>query len=391
MAFSFSARSSGNSDIEAALDEVLADATSLPGKPDVAFVFLSPHFFPSATHVIGEISERTGARHVLGCGGGGIIADRREMEDCPALSLLLARLPGAKICPFHVDDDDIGDGQATERFVEKIGVDPADDAGFVVLPDPFSVEIVRLIEQFNHAYPGAVLCGGLASGAQMPGGNVLLLDGAVHTSGVVGLSFAGSVRLRAVVSQGCRPVGRRFIVTRAEQNVIHELSGKPAIDGVRDVLQGLQGKDRQLAEHALFVGRVMREQKTEFHRGDFLIRNLMGIDRRTGAIAVGDHVRRGMTVQFQVRDGETAGEDLHENLQHYKVAQAGQPRGALLFSCLGRGEGMYGEPNRDVRSVDEVLGEVPKAGFFCNGEIGPIDGSNYVHGFTLSSCFFEER
>jgi small ligand-binding sensory domain FIST len=381
MALAFTGRSSDRSDIDAALDEVMSPE-GLDGKPDVAFVFLSTHFFPSAARIAGDVAERTGARHVLGCGGGGIIGSRRELESCPALSVLFARLPGSKIRPFRLEDED---EITSEAFVERVGAAPSESPGFVVLPDPYSVDVVRLIDRFNTAYPGAVLCGGLASGAETPGGNVLLLDGAVYTSGAVGLSFAGSVRLRAVVSQGCRPVGRRFVVTRAENNVIHELSGKPAIEGVREVWNGLEGKDRELAKEMLFVGRVTSEQKAEFHRGDFLIRNLMGIDKRSGAIAVGDHVRRGMTVQFQVRDGETALEDLHENLERYKVAEKGSPRGALLFSCLGRGAGMYGTPNRDVLSVDEVLGEMPKAGFFCNGEIGPIGDSNFVHGFTLSS------
>lgn len=385
MALVFDARKTQDPELADALDELLDPKPPLDGDPDVAFLFVSPHFFGDAEKIGAEVRTRTRARRFLGCGGGSIIADDEELEDRPAMSLLLAWLPGAVVDPLRIEPD------AAKDWASRIPAAASAEPGLVLLPDPFSVNVIPLIDEFNRAFPGATVCGGLASGGPEPGTNLLFLEDQVYHGGTVGLALSGSVRLRAVVSQGCRPVGRRFIVTRAEDQIVQELSGKPALERLQEVVTSLKGKDRQLAKDALFVGRAMSEQKTDFHRGDFLIRNLMGIDPRSGAVAVGDQVRRGITVQFHVRDAETALEDLHATLTRYKTEQRGAPRGALLFSCLGRGAGMYGEAHRDVGSVAEVLGHVPKAGFFCSGEIGPIAGTNFVHGFTLSSCFFEER
>jgi small ligand-binding sensory domain FIST len=391
MPLRFHARSSKSRDLDAALDEVLGPPLPFEGPPDVAFLFVSNHFFAEAARILDELRRRTGARHVAGCGGGGIITDAEEVEQRSAVSVLFASMPGAAIDAFTVDGTRLGDGDAVGPWVEGVAARAGENAGFVLLPDPFTIDVIRLIAEFNLAFPGAVVCGGLASGGPSPGTNVLFAGDRVLHAGAVGLAFGGSVRLRSVVSQGCRPVGRRFVVTRCQENIIHELSGKPALEGIREVMGSLEGKDRDLARRALFVGRATTENKADFHRGDFLIRNLMGIDPRSGSIAVGDQVRRGTTVQFHVRDGETAEEDLRESLGRFKGESDTRPSGALLFSCLGRGEGMYGAPHRDVSAIGAFLGEVPKAGFFCSGEIGPIGGSNFVHGFTLSSCFFEER
>ncbi len=207
----------------------------------------------------------------------------------------------------------------------------------------------------------------------------------VIEDGAVGCLFSGGVRFRTVVSQGCRPIGRTFVITKADRNVIQELGGRPALERLGEVFETLPEEDRDLARRALHVGRVTDEHKIEFRRGDFLVRNVLGADEEHGALAIADLVRRGQTVQFHVRDAATAGEDLRALLGEQASFLRDHPaRGALLFSCNGRGTRLFPVPDHDVTAVRHGLGEVPVAGFFAGGEIGPVGGQNFLHGFTAS-------
>ncbi len=228
--------------------------------------------------------------------------------------------------------------------------------------------------------------------ARGPGENLLFFNDEVVPEGAVGTLLSGNIRLETVVSQGCRPIGRPFIVTKAEENVILELAGKPATDALQALYQELPDPDKRLVRKALLVGVVMNEYQQKFKRGDFLIRNLIGMDPSAGAIAIGDRIETGQTVQFHVRDAETSKEDLQTLLEeHSKGAPKSGASGALLFSCLGRGKDLYGEPNYDIRAIQSALGTLPIAGFFCNGEIGPVGSRNYIHGFTSSLGLFRPK
>lgn len=275
------------------------------------------------------------------------------------------------------------------------------------MADGFSSRISELLQGLDFAYPGAVKVGGLASGGRGPRGNALfLLDARTPTprrelyrEGTVGLALSGNVVLDAVVAQGCRPIGDPLRVTEAEGNVILSLEGRPPLAVLQDLAERLSPSDQRLARQALFIGLLMDEFKSEPTSGDFLIRVILGIDPRVGAIAIGDRVRPGQTVQFHLRDAQTSAEDLRwalsrycaeRNLQQsYPAERSSQPKpdpcGALMFSCLGRGKGLYGTPNFDSQRFRELLGELPLGGFFCNGEIGPVGGSTFLHGYT--SCF----
>ena len=221
--------------------------------------------------------------------------------------------------------------------------------------------------------------------------NRLFLDGKTYDEGAIGVGLTGRIALRTVVSQGCRPIGEPFTVTRADKNIVFELGGRPPMKVLQEMLPQLPARDQKLARSALFLGRVINEYQEEFSRGDFLIRNLLGSDPQSGALAVGDWMRTGQTVQFQVRDAETADEDLRHLLTKERRESGGNPPlGALLFSCLGRGEGMYGAAHHDIKAVQESLGPVPAAGFFCNGEIGPVGQRPFIHGFTSVLGLFTE-
>ena len=231
--------------------------------------------------------------------------------------------------------------------------------------------------------------GGLASGASGPGENILMIDGEVFREGLIGVCLSGNLKVETVVSQGCRGVGETFIVTRAERNIIYEIAGRPFYTVLEEVLNKATDYDRLLAREAIFIGIAMNEYTDHFKRGDFLIRAVMGVEPQSGAGVVGDHMHVGQTIQFHLRDAKTAHEDLLELLKQYKNKKhADSLYGAFVFSCNGRGVNLFKEPNHDIQIIQELIGPVPAAGFFCAGEIGPVGTTNFLHGFTNSMALF---
>ena len=360
-------------------------------KTDLALIFVHPQYVSQLDELLKNFRSATGARHLMGCTGGGIIGGEQEVERKPAVSVLVGQLPEVEIAPFHITQHEVEESSGPGFWHYQLEVEPTENANLILLADPFSIQAVEFVQALGEAYPSAPLVGGLASGGRQPGDNRLFLDDKVFDDGAVGLVLTGKVVLRAVVSQGCKPIGQPFTVTRAEKNIILELGGRPPLAVLQEMLPKLSQDEQQLARTALFLGRVINEYKEEFGRGDFLIRNLVGHDPKSGALAVGDWMRTGQTVQFQVRDGQCADEDLQHLLakekQHLKHTP---PAGALLFSCLGRGEGMYGAPSHDIKTLQQYVGPVATAGFFCNGEIGPVGERAFVHGFTSVIGLFVE-
>ena len=360
-------------------------------KTELAVLFAHPKHASQIDTIIEAAQQAVGARHLIGCTGAGIIGTDQEVEEKPALSLLVGELPDVEAFPFHLTEKDLEESTGPAFWHFQLELEPGAAPHFVVLVDPFTTRAMQLIDALVEAYPQAPMVGGLASGAQQAGENRLFVDGQVYDEGAVGVGLIGKIALRTVVSQGCRPIGEPFTVTRADKNIVFELAGRPPMKILQEMLPQLPTRDRDLARSALFLGRVVNEYQEEFARGDFLIRNLIGSDPQSGALAVGDLMRTGQTVQFQVRDAETADEDLRHLLakERSELGQQ-QPRGALLFSCLGRGERMYGTVDHDIKVVQETLGPVPAAGFFCNGEIGPVGQRAFIHGFTSVVGLFME-
>ena len=361
-------------------------------KLDLAIVFVHPQFIPQIKDLVQTLRKSLGVRHLIGCTGAGIIGDVQEVEKRAAISVLVGEMPDVQVAGLHITENEVEESSGPDfwHFQWELAADA--HPSFITLIDPFSIRVIQMIDQLAEAYPGAPVVGGLASGAEQPGENRLFLDDEIFDDGVVAVALTGGVELRTIVSQGCRPIGHPLVVTRAEKNIVFELGGKPPIEVLQELLPQLTARDQQLARKALFIGRVINEYQENFGRGDFLIRNLIGTDPQSGALAVGDWMRTGQTVQFQVRDGNTADEDLRHLLSAEKQDfEATPPKAAVLFSCLGRGEGMYGVPNHDVGELQQVLGPLPVAGFFCNGEIGPVGERPFVHGFTSVIGFFMER
>jgi small ligand-binding sensory domain FIST len=375
---------------EDALEEVCREASAeLGGRPvDLAFAFFSPDHSDSADLIATRILERLRPNVLLGCSAESVIGGTQEVEGQPALCLWAGHLPGAVFTPFHLEFVQTGDGFAVTGWPGKMpGLEH--NPSFLVIAEPFTTPAEALLENLTERYPGASAIGGMASGAQEPGMNRLIFNDTVVDSGVIGVAVTGAVCVRTVVSQGCRPIGDRFMITQSEQNVIHELSGKSALDRLREVFSLLPPAEQRQAERALHLGIVIDEHKDQFERGDFLIRNLVGVDQKSGSLAVADYVRVGQTVQFQVRDGASASEDLRALLNGERTASdAGTPIGALLFSCNGRGRRFFRTPHHDVTAVREQMGGIPVGGFFAMGEIGPVGGNNFLHGYTASVAFF---
>lgn len=367
-------------DVESARREVIGRlAETMKGAPaDLAVVFGSSHHAQTLEALGLELRDQRLARHVLGCTGESIIGDGLEIEESPALSIWTIRCPGMQLQPFRFVSDEIS----------QLGTPLPPTPTLLMLGDPYSFRAERFLQQFDSQAPGGRVIGGMASVAGA-GRNRLLVDGDVYSSGAVAMAIGGSVAVRTIVSQGCRPIGRPLIVTRAEGNLLRELGRRPALDVLREIYASLDPEDQDLVQRGLHIGQVINEYQETFQRGDFLVRNVMGADE-AGGIAIGDAVRVGRTVQFHVRDADTADEDLRSLLDR-ESAEHGSAKiqGALIFSCNGRGTRLFSTPNHDAATLHRVLGPIPTAGFFAMGELGPVGGQNFIHGFTASIALFE--
>jgi small ligand-binding sensory domain FIST len=352
--------------------------------PDLLVYFASPHLVGALDDVTSAFRRLQEPGVLLGVTAAAVIGGPREAEDVPALSAWAGRL-GDGVTPVGLQMVNTPDGSAVSGWPN--GSD-ADDANvphtLLLLADPFTFPVEAFLARLGEDRPGLQVIGGMASAAQGPGGNRLVLNDELRSEGAVGVLLSGPPNVRAVVSQGCRPVGSAYIVTDAEDNVVRGLGGKPALERLAEVANALTDDERQLLARGLHVGLVVDEHQAEFGRGDFLVRNVVGANRDDGSITVGTHVGVGRTLQFQVRDAIAADEDLRALLAGVDA------NAALLFTCTGRGIRLFGTPDHDAGLVEELLGPVPVAGAFCAGELGPVGGHNYVHGFTASLALFEE-
>jgi small ligand-binding sensory domain FIST len=349
--------------------------------PDLVVCFASPHFVGTMDDLAFALGNLLGPRVLMGATAVSIIGGAHEIEDGPALSVFAASLPDARLTPVALDVEHTPDG-ATITGWPDLDHEPST---LLLLADPFSFPVDGFLHQSNLVLPGGgrplQIIGGAASAARGPGGNRLVLDSRVTTSGAVGV-FLDGVDVRTVVSQGCRPVGSPYMITRGERNRVEELAGQSALERLQECASTASEEDRMLMRAGLHLGLVVDEHQAEFGRGDFLVRNVLGGDQESGAIVIGEEIAVGQTVQFHVRDAAAADEDLRELLSGVDAAAA------LLFSCNGRGQHLFGVPDHDAGVVDQLLGPLPVAGAFCAGEFGPIGGRNSLHSFTASLALF---
>lgn len=369
-----------------AVAEVLSARQQIGGTPDLAIAFWSPHHAESASELTSQLVGGLETNCLIGCQGESIIGTGREVEDGPALSLWLAKWGGqVGVECLHLTAAHTPDGPSLFGWPDSLVETDPTQMIMLLFGDPFSFPAADLfLPRINEDCPGLRVHGGMASGMNGPGQTVLALNDETKENGAVGVLLRGPVGLRSVVSQGCRPVGEPLVITRAKDNVIFELGGKPSVFAIRHLLDDLSDDDRNLFQSGPHLGLAMKPEKGRFTRSDLLVRNLVGLDPSNGAIAVTDRIRAGQTVQFMVRDAASADEDLRELLKQ----ESGKPEAALLFTCNGRGTRLFPEPNHDAGAIASAYGNIPTAGFFAAGELGPVAETNYLHGFTASAVLF---
>ncbi len=372
------------------LETQLAASLRARGKPDLALVFFTPHFVPRVEELQTGIRALCQPKHLLGASAEGLIGTGRELENAPGISLLLGWLPEARLAAFHLDSENWNALVNSESAFRQAFPLPEETGLLLLLADPFSVPAGGVLDALNDYYPGLPAAGGMASAGHAPNSNVLLCDGHRASRGLVSLAVAGSFEVSPIVTQGCRPIGKPLSVTLAHRNVVLRLENASATEQLQQVIESLPEEMHARLRQGVFVGCAIDPRKERYGRGDFLIRPIIGLDQRSGAIALSDYVRSGDVVQFFVRDPQTAREDLELLLTPHTFRPP--PAGVLLFTCTGRGRSLYGRPDGDIRILHDHLGErLPVGGMFCDGEIGMVEGRNYLHGHSASVVLLREK
>ena len=376
---------------EAILSAAADVRTQLEGRsPDLVTVFVSPAFSAQYEQIPALLQEHLPSRHLLGCSGGGVIGGGCEVENKPAISITAALLPDVELKTFHSDSQNLPDLDASpEVWRSWLGMRDWGEAHFVVLADPFTTSIEPFLNGLDFAFPSGAKVGGLASGARAAGENAIFLDAQCHRSGLAAIALRGNVIIDTIVAQGCRPIGTPLTITKCTNNMLIEVDHQPPLQYLGDLIETLSDYDKTLMKSSLFLGMQMDPFASDPRRGDFMIRNLIGIDYQRGVLAVGALLQEGQRVQFHLRDKITSSQDLDSLLIRYASVDRATPvAGALLFSCLGRGQYLYGRANHDSNAFLSKVRAVPIGGFFCNGEIGPVGNTTYVHGYTSSFGVF---
>lgn len=372
-------------------------AESLRGQlaaPQVSLglVFMSPRFFSRAKQVLEILRVHARIPLLAGCSSQSLIVGEHEVEQNAGLTVGLYALPGAELKGVYFKQEQVEEANGPGYWRLETGVEPDHTNGWLVFIDPFHLDSETWLRTWNEAYAPLPVFGGLASGDFNEQTTQVYLNGEVFEEGGVAISVGGHVRLVGVTSQGCTPIGETWTLTKVDQNIIHQIGNRPAYEVLAETFNRLTPQQQKTARGNLFVGLVVNEYLEDFHRGDFLIRNLLGADPRTGSIAVGALPRLGQTIQFQRRSAAAATQDMEELLTRARQQLGDTPiYGGCLCCCNGRGQSLFGRPNHDAQMIQQRLGPLGLAGFFCNGEIGPVGEKSFLHGYTASLALFVKK
>jgi small ligand-binding sensory domain FIST len=376
----FFAALSTNPDTARAIKEICKGAAAaFQGPADLGLIFFSPDHAKYLTSQAGALQKRLATKCLLGCAGESIIGNEQEIEQQPAVSLWLGRWPqSVTITPFHIPPEPAAEAGRFESLIDRMALTDSRNSAVLLLADPFSSRATVFLDQVNERMPGLRVMGGMAGGGRGSGRCNLLLDSTMYERGAVGVLLSGTPGVACILSRGCRPIGKPFVIRRAQQNVITELDGKPPVLLLQQLYRDLGPHDRQAFQQSLHIGWPVNEA------GDLLIRTPIGLDRASGALTINDRVAAGQRVQFLVRDAASADEELQRLLQTELRASDQKPGGALLFTCNRRGSRLFSQPHHDAGVIRSKAGTIPVAGFFAEGEIGPVGGRNFVHGHTAT-------
>ena len=351
----------------------------LGSPPTLALAFVSTDYVAHLTDFQEVVAVHGHAPMVVGCTGSGLVGTAREAEVATGFSLLFLHLPQARIRAIPLSQEQVESATEPTFWRETAGPCPA---AWLALASPFTFDADTWLQKWNMAFPGTPVLGGLASGGQGDENVTVFGPHIGQTSEAIALALDG-LTLKSVVSQGCRPIGEALPITRVDEHLLLELGSRPAYQILEQAFDTLGDADKVRARGNIFAGLAVDEYKEKFGRGDFLVRNIIGADPATGVVVVGASPRAGQTLQYQLRDAGSAADELNSLLKPLGTASP-KPVASLLFCCNGRGRNLFGGPDHDARAVAANVGAVPSAGFFCNGEIGPVGGTNFLHSYTAS-------
>ena len=351
--------------------------------PDLVCAFVTRDFGAEQANLRRLLQQRWSDALLFGCCASGVIGAGREIEQEAAVAICAAILPGVKLTPVHVESSELPPVFAERPAWEAaLHVSAATRPQFLIITDPFTFPAEDILPGLDRAFPGCLKIGGLASGGRQPGSNLLYLGHNTYRSGAIVLALSGNVQMDSIVAQGCRPIGDPMFVTACHGNLLRELDGSSPRDVLTALYERLNARDRELVGQSLSIGLAMPGQGPSIQSGDFLIRNVLGVDPQSGALWVGAKMEPNSVVQFHVRDALSSAQDLERALTRFRSEHYAPPASVLLFSCVGRGAGLYGSPDHDSNVLRRSLGDLPIGGFFCSGEIGPVQGLTQVHGYT---------
>lgn len=389
----FAAHWAGGFDEPALQDWAKATRAQLTApRVTLGLVFMSPRFFDHAAAVLEILRVHAQIPLLVGCSSTSLIASDQEIEDQAGLVLGLYHLPGADLKAIRFSQEEVEEANGPGYWHMQTGVAAEQCNSWLVFADPFHLDCEGWLQGWNEAYQGRPIMGGLASGEPNSQLTQVYLNGDVYETGGAAISFGGEVQLASVISQGCTPIGETWTITKAERNFIYEIGNRRAYEVLLDTYQHLSPEDQQKTRGNVLIGLVINEYLEEFHRGDFLVRSLLGADPRSGIIAVGALPRQGQTMQFQRRDASAATEDMVAILKRAKDGLGNvNIYGGCLCCCNGRGQRLFGAPHHDVRLIQQQFGSLALTGFFCNGEIGPVGSRNFLHGYTASLALFMKK
>lgn len=368
--------------IDRAVHEVLAGR---PSPPDLVFLFASSAYAGDYPELLREARERTCARTVVGCSGVGVAGNGKELECRPAVSLLALWLPGATVHPVRIHQEHLSLLADPDLWATLSGVEPDDVASWIVLGDPFRHDTQTLLDGLSNLYPGVPVVGGLTSSPRDERQGWVFLDDRVYDEGGIALAIGGPYRILPICSHGCDPIGQTWTVTGVDKNTLLTISNRPALAVMEEALSTVPAARREHCAENLVIGFAADEYRDEFHRGDYLVRGIIGVDEERGAIVVGGKPRCGQTVQFHVRDAEVADIDLEQALTDARALIGRQkPIAAWLFACTARGTALFGQPHHDAHALQQAFPGLPTAGTIVSTEIAPAGRRIGLQGFTAT-------
>lgn len=358
----------------------------------LGLVFMSPKFFPHAQQVLEILRVHAQIPLLVGCSSNGLVANAEEIEGASGLVLSLFSLPGAKLTPVRFTQEQVEQAGEEHYWPVETGLAPKDVNGWLTFIDPFHLDAEAWLRSWDESYAPLPVYGGLASGNFPEPLTQIYLDGDVFEDGGVAIAVGGDVAIAGVVAQGCTPIGEAWTLTRVENNLIQHIGNRPAYAVLAETVNQLPPAEQVQARGNLFIGLVVNEYLEDFHRGDFLVRQLIGGDPNSGVLAVGALPRAGQTIQFQRRDAASASADMSDLLATAKKNLADATVfGGCLLCCTGRGKNLFGRSSHDAGLVQDHFGPLGLAGFFCNGEIGPIGEKNFLHSHTACLALFVKK